>query len=273
MIFYVDRQAPSAPQPEVQETETIRNLANLVKSSLQLKHQSGQKYTISFNADTLAPTTVKIWVAAMEKPDPSNNGAMFVPQNSNVSKNASCGTISPSIGATFESPRSMAFDFEPCQSFWKYNESQASCYPLVIVLSYELPLPERSNPEAEKEAAKPRTQHQYTYAELSMGSEGLLTVKPLKQRLQTVDGSLFEIEEIYGMEQHVEGQVVDMGDLEGDTCVVCMASERDTIVMPCRHLCLCGECADLLRRQTNKCPICRTVIDRLVMKKHTKEAQ
>jgi hypothetical protein len=40
-------------------------------------------------------------------------------------------------------------------------------------------------------------------------------------------------------------------------CVICMADDRDTLVLPCRHMCLCKSCAEVLRGQSNKCPICR----------------
>lgn len=41
-------------------------------------------------------------------------------------------------------------------------------------------------------------------------------------------------------------------------CVVCMTEARDTLVLPCRHMCLCSACAEILRFQSNKCPICRS---------------
>lgn len=40
-------------------------------------------------------------------------------------------------------------------------------------------------------------------------------------------------------------------------CVICMSEERDTMLLPCRHLCLCSTCAQSLRYQANSCPICR----------------
>lgn len=40
-------------------------------------------------------------------------------------------------------------------------------------------------------------------------------------------------------------------------CVICMSDERDTMLLPCRHLCLCSACAQSLRYQANSCPICR----------------
>lgn len=43
----------------------------------------------------------------------------------------------------------------------------------------------------------------------------------------------------------------------GSECVICMCDTRDTLILPCRHLCLCNSCADSLRYQANNCPICR----------------
>ena len=54
---------------------------------------------------------------------------------------------------------------------------------------------------------------------------------------------------------------MDSGDEDcednGGDCVVCMSDPRDTIILPCRHLCLCNTCAESLRYQANNCPICR----------------
>ena len=36
-----------------------------------------------------------------------------------------------------------------------------------------------------------------------------------------------------------------------------MCESRDTLILPCRHLCLCVFCADNLRYQASNCPICR----------------
>lgn len=39
------------------------------------------------------------------------------------------------------------------------------------------------------------------------------------------------------------------------TCVICMDLASSHIVLPCAHMCLCADCADLIRGKT--CPICR----------------
>ena len=43
-----------------------------------------------------------------------------------------------------------------------------------------------------------------------------------------------------------------------------MTEPRDTTVLPCRHMCMCSECAKVLRVNSEKCPICRTPIEQLL---------
>lgn len=40
-------------------------------------------------------------------------------------------------------------------------------------------------------------------------------------------------------------------------CVVCMDSTRDSLLVPCHHLCVCMTCANTLERDHGSCPICR----------------
>ncbi|CDQ63959.1 unnamed protein product [Oncorhynchus mykiss] len=90
--------------------------------------------------------------------------------------------------------------------------------------------------------------------------DGSYCVKPLKQK-QVVDGVSYLLQEIYGIENKYnsqESKVVDdeISDNSAE-CVVCLSDVRDTLILPCRHLCLCNACADTLRYQANCCPICR----------------
>ncbi len=56
-------------------------------------------------------------------------------------------------------------------------------------------------------------------------------------------------------------------ELKGIECVICMCETRDTLILPCRHLCLCKLCAINLRIQSNNCPICRIPFVALVQLK------
>ena len=133
-------------------------------------------------------------------------------------------------------------------------------------------------------------------------------IKPIKQK-QLVDGVLFSLQEIYGIEKkssddelaiqmpielsasHTSSSIATTAttttlssrssnndslridcdsdslaerraqeedqELKGIECVICMCETRDTLILPCRHLCLCKLCAMNLRVQSNNCPICR----------------
>lgn len=41
-------------------------------------------------------------------------------------------------------------------------------------------------------------------------------------------------------------------------CVICISDPKSVAVLPCRHLCLCRDCAETLRARNNRCPICRS---------------
>lgn len=45
-------------------------------------------------------------------------------------------------------------------------------------------------------------------------------------------------------------------------CVVCRDRQKCVLLLPCKHLCLCEDCADyiLFTGQQQKCPLCRTNI-------------
>lgn len=66
------------------------------------------------------------------------------------------------------------------------------------------------------------------------------------------DGQEYGIEDIYG------------GGEGGQECIVCFTDPATTMVKPCNHLCLCKDCSEAVRKQSNNCPICRKGIMELV---------
>ena len=46
-------------------------------------------------------------------------------------------------------------------------------------------------------------------------------------------------------------------------CVVCQDRHKSVLLLPCRHLCVCAECADS-RMLQQRCPMCRTRIQRRI---------
>lgn len=62
-------------------------------------------------------------------------------------------------------------------------------------------------------------------------------------------GKEFIIKDLFGLPQPEERS----------ECSVCLFNPKDTLILPCYHICLCASCANMLRVQTNKkCPLCRS---------------
>jgi Zinc finger, C3HC4 type (RING finger) len=88
-------------------------------------------------------------------------------------------------------------------------------------------------------------------------SDGEYNLRAMKQKI-FVDGLCYLLQEIYGIEnKNLTRPSNDDDEDNGSECVICICEPRDTLILPCRHLCLCNSCADSLRYQANNCPICR----------------
>ena len=81
------------------------------------------------------------------------------------------------------------------------------------------------------------------------------TVKVCGQEAVGSDGIKFVLEDFY----------------DGEHCLICFDDNIDTACLPCRHLCLCSSCADMLRVNTGVCPVCRCGIASLIKIKPDKE--
>ncbi|CAM9799855.1 unnamed protein product, partial [Laminaria digitata] len=51
------------------------------------------------------------------------------------------------------------------------------------------------------------------------------------------------------------------GEEAAEECVICLTDPKDTVLLPCRHLCVCAECF----RHVDKCPVCRSAFDNYVV--------
>jgi E3 ubiquitin-protein ligase MGRN1 len=183
------------------------------------------------------------------------------------------------------------------------NTARESTYPLIIRL-------ESITEEGRKaghtlEELKPGgdqtswIQSQTTFAELhkedehngttnsssssSYNNEGdRYVARILKQKIW-VQGTSYELQEIYGLQQGPRNSKtsssvktnpngtttgtsggISANEDEERLCVICLVNDRDTTVLPCRHMCMCHECAQELRKQTSKCPICRKEVESLL---------
>lgn len=61
------------------------------------------------------------------------------------------------------------------------------------------------------------------------------------------------------LERVLNSELMDGLTREKD-CVVCMDEERNCVLHPCHHLCLCATCGKMLLKRQDACPICRKKI-------------
>ncbi|GMH28463.1 hypothetical protein Nepgr_030306 [Nepenthes gracilis] len=102
---------------------------------------------------------------------------------------------------------------------------------------------------------------QITQAVIDRKNDEPFQVKVMRQILW-IDGVRYELRDLYGVGNSDSQGFND--DDPGKECVICMTEAKDTAVLPCRHMCMCSECAKELRLQSNKCPICRQLIEELI---------
>lgn len=109
---------------------------------------------------------------------------------------------------------------------------------------------EKDAPQASSSLALDKTE---SPQESSLGYS--LKFKYQKQKL-LYNNQIMDLNDIYG----IDNSAANLADESQKECVVCYTATKDTVVLPCRHMCLCIDCSQIVRMQTNKCPICRTQV-------------
>uniref|UniRef100_A0A8C9TU77 E3 ubiquitin-protein ligase n=1 Tax=Scleropages formosus TaxID=113540 RepID=A0A8C9TU77_SCLFO len=226
------------PAPH-EAVKTLRSLVNIRKDSLRLVRykddadsltEEGGKpkvvYSVEFTFDTDARVAITLYCQAFE--EFTNGMAFYSPKNPTMVSE----TVHYKRGVSqqFSLP-SFKIDF----SEWKEEEVRLLCVCFCF------------------------TKKNMEIGWKSVHVDGSFSVKPLKQK-QIVDRVSYLLQEIYGIENKNNQETKQLDDENGDNsneCVVCLSDLRDTLILPCRHLCLCNSCADTLRYQANNCPICR----------------
>ncbi|KAL6765178.1 zinc finger, C3HC4 type-domain-containing protein [Haematococcus lacustris] len=267
-------QPGNARTQEYQRTATIRNQVNLKKPTLKLQNVPGSadRMVICFTFDASAPCRVVIALNAAEE-----------------TRKGCCLRSEASL------PPALAYDKGLEQKFPRSDEVVPAALTLPQSRLQELlslpaggdrmPVVIRLEALTDEGRADGRDLHslepgselphwvqtQTTYARVLREEDGSLGLRVVKQKIW-VKGEAYELQEIYGMEQN---KGVAMGlpatatgdgleEVDGNECVICLSASRDTAALPCRHMCMCHQCASALKTQTNKCPICRNEIESLL---------
>eukprot|EP00271_Cylindrocystis_brebissonii_P005041 TRINITY_DN16991_c0_g1_i1.p1 TRINITY_DN16991_c0_g1~~TRINITY_DN16991_c0_g1_i1.p1 ORF type:complete len:452 (+),score=103.49 TRINITY_DN16991_c0_g1_i1:355-1710(+) len=274
--------AQQPPAPRMQNTQTVRSLVNLKKHTLKLAPdpESGSgvaKYCLSFVTDSTVPCRVLIYIMAYEKDDGKTDAPPRL--KSKLSKREPSVTFT--VNGLEQACATPAGQGVPLGSFEEEqltakNFTSSLVFPLVIRLQ-ALSQGDAGSSAAEKDGSEASglsdktasstsspLQAQTTFATLVKQPDGSFSVQVMKQVLWG-GGTSYVLHEIYGIDRSSEEDVGSVSTREANKeCVICLTETRDTLALPCRHLCLCSDCAKALRNQSNKCPICRTVVQSLL---------
>lgn len=246
--------APQANEP----TRPLRSLINIRKESVRfVRIPDGNKsavateeeqpsrqpcqYNIEFTFDSDVRCAITIHYFCTEEVTP--NGILYTPNNPSQSSE----TYHYKRGTNQQFAQALHVVNPSCYSDEELNYHYGDDDTLPVVIHC-----------VAEEGEEPRQAHALV-AVIEKGADSTYSLKPLKQKL-FVDGLCYLLQEIYGIENKnvTQGKTTEEEAEEGGAeCVICMCDGRDTLILPCRHLCLCSGCADSLRYQANNCPICR----------------
>ncbi|CAN4108706.1 unnamed protein product [Withania somnifera] len=247
---------PPVPYVDHQNAKKIKNDVNVHKDTIKVQVDEFNKdfHLVSFTFDALVDGSITIFYFAKE-----GTNCKFSPVYPEI-KPVQVPFIK-GLGQKFCQPSGTGVDL----GFFDVNDLSKplqgeEIFPLVI--SAESCLSSTSPDEKYDGQALDKSPHsQITEAVLVKNDEDHFQVKVIKQILW-IEGVRYELREIYGINNSDETNVNN--EESGKECVICMTEPKDTTVLPCRHMCLCGECVKELRHQSNKCPICRQPIEELL---------
>ncbi|TDH67221.1 hypothetical protein CCR75_000731 [Bremia lactucae] len=280
MAFMSDQGRMPIKVPKLQQTRTVKNFPTIKKTSIRLQQSSSHphQYSLEFKFDAVKPCQVSVYMVALERTyavtDSSSLALMSSYKRILLTKQLSAGsgqqfglkkienssTTTTRIKEKHENILPQ-LEFSHCKLDKLMNKPNTAQFPLKIVL---------------ETLSDKCSQSQTTFCTFVKGCNEAWNVKVLKQNV-LLGGLTYQLQEIYGIYEtavaapNIECQAEtsagkrDKNIAEGAECIICYCGQRNTAVLPCRHMCLCSECADVLRKGSTICPICRTSVESLLI--------
>eukprot|EP01120_Amphizonella_sp_Union-15-10_P010130 TRINITY_DN4005_c0_g1_i1.p1 TRINITY_DN4005_c0_g1~~TRINITY_DN4005_c0_g1_i1.p1 ORF type:complete len:335 (+),score=74.97 TRINITY_DN4005_c0_g1_i1:1-1005(+) len=218
--------------PQIKRMRAIKAPFRLNKQSLQLIARPDKDcYDLQFSFDTaehVSCVTVQIYYAAKENLDKETKTATYTSEINLPPSVITCKGFRQIFGSS--SDQVLDIKNFPDEDLI----AKDGYYPVVI----QLKLTDDEQQDIVKHT---------TLATLLKCADGTFEIKPLKQKIEH-KGISYTVHEIFGTDETRD---------KPEECVICISENRNTLVIPCRHLCLCHQCAEVLRFQSSKCPICR----------------
>lgn len=240
--------------PNMEQAGTVRNDVNIKKDTLQIEPDETDpgKFLVTFIFDAAVAGSITIVFFAKEGED-----CHLSPTKDSLLPPVTV-QFQQGFAQKFQQPSGTGIDFSTFTEEELCKGEEMYFYPLAVKAEGSL---EKSNSSIEDSTLPDSgsTSSQITHAVFEK-NKGDYRVRVVKQILW-VNGVRYELQEIYGLISATSE--FHRNDPETE-CLICVTKPRDTTVLPCRHTCMCHGCAMVLRFQTNRCPVCRQTIDRLL---------
>ncbi|CAL5198760.1 unnamed protein product [Lathyrus oleraceus] len=256
-VNVVAQPPPPPPYVDHETAKKVKNDVNLHKHTLQLHldPNNSDHHLISFVFDALYDGRITIFYLAKEEEHKCRFFPLFPEAFEPITFPFQKG-----VGQKFCQPSGTGIDLGFFELDDLSNPSpEEDVFPLVICAE-TTPLADHETPSSSFVDASPHMQITQAVLEKTNGT-GPFQVKVVRQILW-IDQVRYELRELYGIGNSTAPDF-DRND-PGKECVICMTEPKDTAVLPCRHMCMCSECAKALRVQSNNCPICRQPIEQLI---------
>jgi len=117
--------------------------------------------------------------------------------------------------------------------------------------SRQLQVMQRRNAQFEAEVRVERERGRRLRGEV----DGAVTTAELDAVLAELENNVQNVRSIRA-QRHREEQSYIMGEQQQKMCVICLTEPKCTLLVPCRHLCVCEGCG----KEINQCPVCRSHI-------------
>lgn len=234
-----------------------RSLVNLDRESVILTTapagEQGRPYYISFKLDTSDVSGCEVVVYFLTKEEvPIAKGPPSF-KEAKVTKRQSVG---PGLRQNF-GPLFLGHDLDEQHDIAKFTLQGENHFHLVIDL-------------AARTVDPTLVTRQLSYAKLMLeGSEFPEKCRAELVQQTVVCGDQYEVlSTLYGTLGSVTLRSISRdggrgvgsapADAEGGECVICLSNPRDTVILHCRHVCLCSTCAMCTSSTWSfQCPICR----------------
>ncbi|KAK9061435.1 hypothetical protein SSX86_018616 [Deinandra increscens subsp. villosa] len=239
------------PYVDHQKAVTIRNDVNIKKETLKIQpdEQNPGKFLVVFTYDATVAGSITLYFFAKEGED-----CNMTPTKEDMLLPITVG-FQQGLGQKFRQESGTGIDLSTFEESELLKVSETGVYPLAIKAEATPCVSEDGT------ASSKSTNSQITQAVFEK-DKGEYKVR-VADDILWVNGMKYELQEIYGIGNSVDSADFDGND-PGKECVICLSEPRDTTVLPCRHMCMCSGCAKVLRFQTNRCPICRQPVERLL---------